>query len=97
MTHLVSPEAESDLLDIWSYIATESNAQTADRLIDSVIERFLLLARHPFAGTLRHDLRTGLRTFPVHSYLIFYRIDADDVLILRVLHGHRDLETVLRA
>jgi plasmid stabilization system protein ParE len=33
----------------------------------------------------------GLRNFPVGEYMILYRIEAEDVLILRVLRGSRDL------
>jgi tagatose 1,6-diphosphate aldolase len=33
------------------------------------------------------DLRPGLRSFPVGEYVIFYRIDEYNVLILRVIHG----------
>ncbi|MBV9118553.1 MAG: type II toxin-antitoxin system RelE/ParE family toxin, partial [Acetobacteraceae bacterium] len=29
------------------------------------------------------------------NYLIFYRIEADRVVIIRVLHGARDYESVL--
>ena len=96
MMHLVSPEAESDLFEIWDYVFRESSAHIADRLIDSITERFLLLSRHPFAGRLRNDLRAGLRTFPVGSYAIFYRIHDQAILILRVVDGRRDIETLLR-
>ena len=37
------------------------------------------------------DLRPGLRSFPVGEYVIIYRIQDEDVLILRVLRGSRDI------
>jgi hypothetical protein len=41
MAHQVAPEAEIDLDGIWYYIARESDSiQIADRLIDSIIEKF---------------------------------------------------------
>jgi toxin ParE1/3/4 len=94
MTLLISPEAESDLLGIWHYIFQESNTQTADRLIESIIDGVFLVARHPFAGRLRNELRAGLRSFPIRSYVLFYRIDGENINILRVLHGQRDIETL---
>ena len=41
------------------------------------------------------DLRSGLRSFPVGEYVIIYRILDEDILILRVLHGSRDIEALL--
>ena len=65
--------------------------EIADRLIDSITDRFYLLASHPYVGRLREDLRPGLRSFPVGQYIVIYRIDQTDVLILHVLHSHRDI------
>jgi plasmid stabilization system protein ParE len=41
------------------------------------------------------DLRVGLRTFPVGDYVMVYRIEDGDVMILRVVRGSRDLQTLL--
>ena len=47
MGHLRSPQADSDLGDIWVYVAKRSGSlDTADRLIDSITDRFALLATH---------------------------------------------------
>jgi len=96
MGHLRSPQADSDLDDIWYYVATKSGSiEIADRLIDSIADRFLLLARHPYIGRARDaDLRPGLRSFLVGNYVIIYRIQDADVLILRVVRGSRDIEAL---
>jgi plasmid stabilization system protein ParE len=36
-------------------------------------------------------LRSGLRSFPVGEYVIIYRIEDADVLILRVVRGNRNI------
>lgn len=97
MAHRVAPQAEPDLDDIWYYVASESGSvATADRIIDAVISRFLLLSRQPYVGRRRdHDLGSDLRSFPVGEYVIIYLVDGADVFILRVVHGRRDLEEVL--
>lgn len=75
MGFILLPEAESDLDSIWLYVARESSIETANRLIDALTDRFWLLARNPRIGRARdHDLRPGLRSFPVVEYVIFYRI-----------------------
>ena len=77
MAHRHAPGADLDLDEIWYYVAIKSGStDIADRLIDSIVDRFLLLASHPYLGRARdEDLRTGLRSFPVGEYVISYRID----------------------
>ena len=96
MGHLRAPQADSDLDEIWYYVATRSGSlDTADRLIDAITDRFLLLASHPNIGRARdEELRPGLRSFPVGEYVIIYRIQNEDVLILRVLRGSRNMEAL---
>ena len=93
MAHRVAPQAEAELDDIWYYVAKESGSiEIADRLIDSITERFYLLACHPHIGRLRdEDLRPGLRSFPVGEYVIIYRVEEKDVLILHIFRGSRDI------
>jgi toxin ParE1/3/4 len=99
MAYRLALEAETDLDEIWLYTAQESgDAGIADRLIDSLTNRLFLLATHPYVGRRRDaDLyRSGLRSFPVDRYVIFYRVtDEEDVFILRVLAGARDIDTLL--
>lgn len=96
MAHRRAPEADADLDEVWYYIVKESGSiEIADRFIDSLTQRFLLLARHPHVGRLRDDLRPGLRIFPVGRYVILYRIEDDDVLILHVVAADRDLDRLL--
>ena len=96
MAHRRAPEVDLDLDDIWYYVATKSgSADIGDRLVDSITDRFLLLAGHPYLGRARdEDLRPGLRSFPAGEYVIIYRIDAADVVILRVLLGSRNIEAL---
>jgi toxin ParE1/3/4 len=97
MSHRVAPEAEADLDDIWCYIARKSGSlEIADRFTEFLSDRFYLLANHPYIGRRRdEELRPGLRSFPVRDYVILYRIEKDDVLILRILHGSRDIKALL--
>jgi toxin ParE1/3/4 len=98
MAHRRTPQLEADLDDIWYYVAVKSaSIEVADRVVDSLAERFSTIARHPHIGRARDsDLRPGLRTFGVGEYLIVYRIDGEEVGILRVVRGTRDLASVLR-
>ena len=95
MTAYRSSQADSDLDDIWHYVARESgSAEIADRLIDAITYRFLLIAERPYLGRARGDFRPGLRSFPVGEHLIMYRTDGDDVLILRVVRSSRKVDAL---
>lgn len=96
MGHVRSPQADSDLESIWYYVASETgNVEIADRLIDSITDRFLLIAKYPNIGRRRDDdLRAGLRSIPVGEYIIIYRVQAHDVVILRVLRGNRNIQAL---
>jgi plasmid stabilization system protein ParE len=76
MGHLRAPQADSDLDDIWFYVASKSGSvEVADRFIDSITDRFSLIAIHPNIGRTRSDdLRPGLRSFAVDEYQIVYRV-----------------------
>jgi toxin ParE1/3/4 len=97
MAHRLAHEAEADLDQIWVYTARESGSEEiADRLIDSITARFFLLATHPHIGRRRDaDLRPGLRRFPVGRYIILYRIEGEDVLILHIFPSERDIERLV--
>jgi toxin ParE1/3/4 len=98
MAHRIAPEAEAELDDIWYYVANQSGSiEIADRVMDSITDRFFLLARFPHMGRRRdEDLRPGLRSFVVGEYIIIYRVDDEDVLVLHVIRGSRDLKALFR-
>ena len=97
MRHVRAPQADSDLDDIWYYVASKSGSvEIADRLVESITSGFSVLASHSNIGRARdQDLRPGLRSFPVGEYLIIYRIRYEDVVILRVVRGSRDVAALL--
>lgn len=51
----LTPEAELDLLEIWSYIA-QDYVIAADCVEEEFYRIFLWLVEHPYAGHLRSDL-----------------------------------------
>jgi toxin ParE1/3/4 len=97
VAHRIVPRAEADLDDIWVYVARESGSMdVANRLIDALTERFFLLTKFPQAGRKRDaEFGSGVRSFPVGEYIILYFVEGPDVLILRVVHGARDLEGLI--
>ena len=74
---LKRPEADRDLDEIWWHIAQDS-LQNADRFLDRIFEKCMILAGFPQIGTERDGLMEGLRSQPVGSYAsVIYVTDYD--------------------
>jgi plasmid stabilization system protein ParE len=51
MGYRLSPQAATDLQEIWDYIAEQSGrTRTATQQLEAIALRFPFLADHPFAG-----------------------------------------------
>ncbi|MCK9918802.1 type II toxin-antitoxin system RelE/ParE family toxin [Microbacteriaceae bacterium K1510] len=88
----LSEDADADLLHIHSYLA-ERNPVAAVVLARAFTEKFSRLSRFPFIGRDRSHLISGIRSLVVGNYVIFYRIEADQVTVLRILDGRRDIDS----
>jgi toxin ParE1/3/4 len=56
----------------------------------------MLLAGNPEIGRLRPELSVqGLRSFPVQTHVIFYLAQQDGIEVVRVLHGSRDIPSLI--
>jgi toxin ParE1/3/4 len=95
MKVFVTEEAWSDMVGIVRSIA-EDNASRAQSFLTDLYDRCLQLGDMPRAYPLlpfREQL--GIRRRPFGNYLIFYRIAAERVEVLHVIHGARDYERIL--
>lgn len=94
IVHL-SAEAEYDLETIGDYIARDNAARALSFLqelrskcsgLADMPERFPLVPRYE---------ATGVRRRGHGDYLIFYRVEAEKVIILHILHGAQNYNTIL--
>ena len=85
--------ARGDLADIFLYVA-ERDEVAAKRVLNEIERVCRLIASRPKMGRERPDLKPNIRSFGVMSWIIFYRVDADFVEIVRVLHSARDLDAI---
>ena len=95
MKVIFAAEAELDLEHIGDYIAVD-NPVRAESFVRELLGRCHALADMPRAFPLvpRYE-HTGVRRRPYGDYLIFYRIEGDEVQVLHVLHGAQDYERIL--
>jgi toxin ParE1/3/4 len=88
-----SPRARTDLIEIWTYIADDSETN-ADAFVDRLCETIQILGRHRGSGRSREEWPPGILSFPFARYVIFYRSATDATEVVRVLHGARDIENI---
>lgn len=67
--------------------------------MEASIEQLLIMPYIGAARELRNPALVGLRFWPVKDFaefLIFYVVVGDTVRVIRILHGKRDLERILK-
>jgi toxin ParE1/3/4 len=89
-----TPLAEQDLEAIGDYIATDnpSRAATFVRELRAQCQRISL---NPPGYRLRSELGDDIRSCAHGNYAIFFIANADEMTIIRILHGTRDIPSVL--
>ena len=93
----LSAPARQDLREIRDYIA-EDNVPAARNFLAKLTQAFGGIAEMPGKGHTREELTDlPVRFWPVGSYLIVYDPGKRPIEILRILHGARDVETILES
>jgi len=78
------------------YIAQDSPARAdgfLDKLYSLCTEK---LAVFPEIGSGRDYLDKEVLAFPYKNYMIYYRFDVNQIDIIRILHGSRDLPAIFQ-
>jgi plasmid stabilization system protein ParE len=92
---VLSPAATADVEQIEAFLDTHAPHAT-DAVLDALRDAMRRIAATPRLGHLREDLADEpLRSFPVWSYLVIYRL-TDPVEVVRIVHGARDVVRELR-
>jgi toxin ParE1/3/4 len=95
MQVIFAPLAETDLEEILEFIARDK-PRAAVKFVERIRRTCERLGNRPHMGQARPEFAGGdLRAFPVGNYIIFYRVRSNCVEIARVLHGARDLDSLL--
>jgi plasmid stabilization system protein ParE len=97
--YALTPLAKADVLEIWSYIAEDSE-EAADRVERAIYDACSFVAGAPLSGHSRPGLTTrSLRfwTLPRYpNYTIAYRPEAVPLEVVAILHGKRSIRRILR-
>lgn len=98
---VLSDAAIADVLDQADWYLQQSGRPLAQRWEKAVTSAISSVLRRPSAGSpctfrspeLRGVRRRAIPRFPKH--LLFYRFGGEEVFVLRIVHGARDLENLL--
>ena len=95
MNVVLAETAFADLLHITQEIRKDNPARAAT-FVEELYDRCKKLGRMPRAFPLLPDREEqGIRRRPYGDYLIFYRIEAETIQVLHILHGAMDYERIL--
>ena len=94
---VVTDPADADILEIAAYIATDNEDTALPWLADMQVKVDSLAKFPTRAPTIPEapDLGTDLRHLLHGNYRAIFRIDGDQVIILRVVHASRLLDATL--
>jgi toxin ParE1/3/4 len=98
---ILRPRADLDIDHQFEYLAVEAGLATARRFMKALRRTCGSLQENPELGSARtfgNRRLAGLRVWPVKGFrrhLIFYIPSAKAIEIVRVLHGARDLLSLL--
>jgi len=95
MKFRVSKRAHRDLDSIWRYVARKSGIETAEKVDSEIHKAVKLLSNFPGMGHEREETRgKPYRFWKIYSYLIVYRTEGRNLIVVRVVHGARDLKRI---
>src|SRR5438132_13025683 len=97
--YVFTPLAKTDIFDIWSYIADDSE-DAANRVEQAIYDACAFVAEAPMRGHSRPDLTTrSLRFWTLTrcpNYTVVYRPETDPLQVIAVLHGKRNIRRILK-
>ena len=92
-------DAETDLFDIYLYVAQHDSPEKAGRLLNNLEKTILRLETTPLRGNYPPELeRIGVFDFReifFKPYRIIYQVVKADVYVHCVIDGRRDLQDLL--
>lgn len=97
---VISQNAREDISALGEYVAEHDCPENADRLIDQLEEVIRSLAEFPERGVRPRELvelgRNEYREIHFKPYRIFYHFQNEQVTVLLITDGRRDMRTLLR-
>lgn len=94
MNVLRTDRARDEIAAAYDYL-DERSANAAERLAEQVEQACRVLGANPRMGKDRSKFRPGYLSLTVGDYQLFYRVTDTEVIVLRFIHGRRDLPAAI--
>lgn len=91
----LSSAARADLVEIDSFSEERYGREIADAYTFGFDEAIDQLAEYPNSGQAHPELGNGIRCLIHRKHRIFYTVDNDLVVIIRIIHHARDAKNAL--
>jgi toxin ParE1/3/4 len=92
---VLSPRAETDLDEIWDYTADRWGLDQAETYTRDIWQRIQAVAERPEIGQNCSDIRAGYYKISCGSHFLFYRLIAEGIDVVRILHERMDYDSHL--
>ena len=87
---ILTPRAQADLDEIWDYTASRWSLNQAETYTRQLWRDIASVAEQPSLGSECPEVREGYRKYPSGSHVLFYRVIADGIDVVRILHERMD-------
>jgi toxin ParE1/3/4 len=91
--YLLSRLAQIDLDEIWDYTARTWNIDRAELYVSEIRQALHALVDGHLIGRPANEIGAGYRKLRVNSHFIFYRVESETFLVVRVLHQRMDFRS----
>ncbi|MBM9593995.1 type II toxin-antitoxin system RelE/ParE family toxin [Roseitranquillus sediminis] len=91
----LTPAARQDLEAIWDYSARTWFAAQAAHYLRGLQVLLRTLQAFPELARERTEFTPPVRLHAYRRHLVVYRIEADALIVLRILHARRNWQTLL--
>ena len=95
----VSPEADQDITEIFEYLHAVEGLEAAKRLVNTLDEAIRSLCALPRRGKYPPEFQAEgialFREIQCYPWRVFYRIMHEEVWVLAVLDGRRNIAQLL--
>lgn len=86
----ITPQTESDLIQMWLYTCREWGGDQADKYLDQLELGMKQLLVHPLLGADYAHVLPGYRRLQIERHGVFYQVREQEVLVVRILHEDMD-------
>ena len=91
----LSPAAQQDLESIWDFTVQTWSPDQADSYLRGLADKLSLLCENPLIARERAEIDPPVRLHPYRSHLIIYRVEADHLAVIRIVHGRQRWQVLL--